>query len=89
MNDWTLLGTNINYSIIKFIKIPISIPERILPATPGHDFSSIDRRGDEVFEIVTEVSPPMAYLATELNSSGPVDAMGIQEDIIYTIEYKE
>lgn len=86
-NDWKTLdagGTNVTYDIWNFTKNGADIPERKYPPMPGHNFSLIDRRGNEVIEVSTETATetPMMFRVAALNSAK-------QNEIIETTKHTE
>lgn len=101
LNWGVSVGTSVDYKIYHFVKQPWSVWEKITghptgqPETfiPAHDFTFIDRRGNEVFEVNIEDSGVPAFaLATALNASKrneQIDSVGQQETIGYTVEYRE
>jgi P2-related tail formation protein len=90
--DWTTLlngGTAVTFNIFKFVKIPISIPERSEPYWPGNDFDFIDRRGNVIIENIEETSMPMSLTASALNKAKDdevLETIGQKEVISFTIE---
>lgn len=84
-NDWTLAGTSVSYSVLKFTKLSIEIPERTRhPALPGHYFDFIDRRGSDVIESETGLT------MTALNAAKGnqiEDVVTASENISFEIEY--
>ena len=95
LQDWstsTAGGTAVSYDIVQFEKAGLTVPEREEPYMPGYTFDTIDRRGGEVIEIVTETATPMFALATALNASKNgevVDNIGQEESISFSIEWAE
>ena len=90
--DWTRLtagGTSVTFNIIKFEKIPVSIPERTEPPWPGHDFDFIDRRGNPIIDNTQEIGMPMTLAAQALNKAKDdevLDTVAQTESISFTIE---
>lgn len=90
--SWGLSGTSVDYSIVHLEKTsPIT--------TLGDDnpfgnleFDRLDRRGNESIEIETETAVPMFARATMLNDANAghtTDTVTQQEQVWYSIEYKE
>ena len=71
----------------------MTIPEGDFATQPEHTFQYLDRRGNEVISIQTElVAPymPMELLACGLNKKdGVIDAVGQTEDISMQIEWRD
>jgi len=89
---WTVAGTAVTYSILHFEKLGATIPERESPYTPGHTFEFIDRRGNDVIEVVTETGMSMMAMASTLNAANNdqfVDNIGQKESITFSINWKE
>jgi hypothetical protein len=53
-NDWTTLGTSVDFVIYRFINQPLSIPFSNAPRVPDHSFDQVVRSNNEV--IVKETS---------------------------------
>lgn len=92
MNNWTMAGTSAGYTILKYIKNAVEIPERKQPDFAGHTFDFIDRRGNEVFEINTEEADVYenSSVFTSLmnkNDSDNMDVLSQKEKITFTIEW--
>lgn len=92
-SDFTLAGTAVAYDIIKFEKVEdIEIPPVELPVVPGHTFDFIDRRGNEVIEVETEMATTMSYMASALNAAKHneiLDSVSLGESITIEIEYAD
>jgi len=95
-NDWTTLsngGTPVTYDIWRFTKNGADIPERIYPPVPGNEFDILDRRGNEVIEISTEISTPMMSLkAATLNNAKQnemIEEIQQAENITFAIEWRD
>lgn len=84
--EWGTTGQNVNFSIYKFEKQGLNIPEREYPPAPGHDFTSLGRSGGVIVE------SDMEFMASALNRIGggePVDFLSQNESIDFKVEYKE
>ena len=94
-NDWKTLtagGTSVTYDIWRFTKNGATIAEREYPPMPGHEFTILDRRGNEVVEVSTETSTPMMFRAAALNSAKQneiLERTEQQEGITFSIEWAE
>lgn len=97
--DWGVVpGTDIEYVVYKFIKQPISIPDRVDPPIKGHEFNYeddppkglggfIDRSGSEVIYLNNKIySTILNSMKTQDNITEILDQ---KEEINYQIEYKE
>jgi hypothetical protein len=90
--DWTTLGTSVDFTIYKFVKQPINIPETIEPPIPGHEFDQISRSNNEIIVNSTEYSSSIlaSKILNSINSGNEfVDSTSQQESINFNIEYKE
>lgn len=91
-NDWTTLGTDVEFSIYKFTKQPVSISESIYPKIPGHDFEEINRQNNEIIENQTAITSPFlaSKVLNSINSKNEfIDSSGQVESIKFEIEYKK
>lgn len=100
--DWGVaIGASVSYKIYHFTKNTWSVLEKVVGhptgkpeiVVPGHDFTFLDRRGNEVIEINTEEGVGMlgAVVATTLNAgknNEVYDIAGQSESISYQIEYR-
>lgn len=91
--EWGVSGQGINFSIYKFEKKALEVPEREYPPVPGHKFNSVDRSGGV---ILAGTEADMHFTAMALNSigggggdQGSVDFLSQNESINFEIEYKE
>ena len=58
-NDWTTLGTSVDFVIYRFINQPLSIPFSNNPLVPDHSFDQVVRSNNEVIEKeISELSIP-------------------------------
>jgi len=90
--DWTVAGTAVTYSILQYEKFGAVIEPREAPYSPGHTFDLIDRRGNDVIEIITDDGMSMMALASGLNAAKNdqfVDNIGQKESISFSIKWKE
>jgi len=91
-NDWTTLGTNVNFTIYKFTKQSLEIPESNYPKIPGHKFEQIGRSSNEVIEHENELKVNSLLtnkILNSINSGNEVfDSSGQVESINFDIEYK-
>lgn len=94
-NDWKTLtagGTAVTYDIWQFTKNGADIPERDYPPVAGHEFTLIDRRGNEVIEVSTETATPMTFRAAALNSAKQnevIERTEQNEGITFSIEWAD
>jgi hypothetical protein len=83
-------GSNVDFRILKVKPStdPIEIPARTDPVWPGHTFSFLDRRGNEVIEIHNSASGTVTGLAmaSALNNE-MVDTSSQKESITLNIEW--
>jgi hypothetical protein len=89
--DWTTLGTDIQFTIYKFVNQSVNIPETINPPIPGHDFDQIVRSNNEVIvSSVVSTSMLANKILNSINSGSEfIESTGQQESINFNIEYKE
>ncbi len=92
-NEWELGGTSVDVRLLRFDKTSdVVIVESRYASQPGHTFPFIDRRGNEVIEILTETAPTMMFLADAMSAASHnqiFETMGQNESITFEIEYKE
>jgi len=90
--EWGVAGQNADFSIYKFEKQALDVPEREYPPVPGHGFTSLDRSGGV---ILSGTEAGAQFTAMALNSigaghqGGSVDFLSQNESIDFEIEYKE
>lgn len=106
--DWGVsTSTTVYYQIYHFTKNAWSVFEKdvMKPSNgpevvvPGHDFTFLDRRGNEVIEVNIENSTTMmanqidAYVIASALNSGKQnmiqDSVAIKENISYKVEYRD
>ena len=90
--DWSTLGNPVDFTIYKFVKQPITIPETIEPPIPGHSFDQISRSDNEVIVSSTESFPSVlaSKILNSINSGNEiVESTAQQESINFNIEYKK
>lgn len=81
IDDFSLSGTSVQYSIIHYTKTsPITVD--------GIEFQRIDRRNNEIVTFETQAPMSMMALSNYLNSDGFNDAQFIGEGVTMEIEYK-
>ena len=94
LNSWTLAGSNVDIIIYQFEKTE-NVEIQASPeyaSQPGHIFTILDRRGQDVIDVTTTMVAPytsMSTLANELNcgKSQTTDKVTQGEDISMTINY--
>lgn len=87
--DWGLSGQTTDFSVYKYEKQSLDVPERKFPPVPGHNFASLDRSGGV---ILSNTEADMGFMASALNftgGDGSVDFLSQNESIDFKIEYKE
>lgn len=87
--EWGLSGETVDFSIYKFEKQGLDVPESRFPPVPGHSFETIDRSGGVILSNSGTTS--MGVMAESLNcaNSGSVDFLSQNESIDFKVEYKE
>lgn len=100
--DWKTTGTALVYDVLRYDKLPASVPVREYPPMPGHDFDLIDRRNETVIDYTVETDPPLimslgmeegpselGIMAAALNSDGkPLEMVSQEESITFSIKIK-
>jgi hypothetical protein len=89
-NDTT--GTSVSFSVLKFSKKNLTLTEKQVPPydekPPEYTFDSVDRSGGAVIA-GSEGSNGLSGLSSVLNSTKQMDVVSHDEDIQYSVEYKE
>lgn len=96
-NDWETSaggGTSVTYSILKYSKEAFSVAVRDYPPTPAHDFTGIDRRGQDIITADTETAVSMLSIFNLQESGGGgidqfVSPVSQQEQVSFKIERKD
>lgn len=89
--NWTTSGTSVNFVIYQFINQPLSLPERVSPELPGHNFSQVIRSNNEIIEGEIEMITPlfMKILNSKESDDNVLDHTTQSEGISVSIEYKD
>ncbi len=73
--EWLTTGTAISYDILQYIKQDFSVEERDYPPMPGHDFSFIDRRSEDITSYTTETEVPIEALSASAEEPAPEEEL--------------
>jgi len=91
MDDYTIDGQEVTFTVYKFSKENLTLSERTLPVVPGHSFNSIDRSGG-VLITQSGGGSSLNFLSALLNSAQagqPMDILEQSESISFNIEHRE
>jgi hypothetical protein len=93
INDWTTLGTSVNFTIYRFESQSLYIPESVEPPIPEYTFSQIMRSENEVITNAIELNFISNKILNAANSHGTGNELSEvaaqQESIQCIIEYKD
>lgn len=90
LDDWTLQGQQVEFSIYKFEKMPLNLKERKIPAVAEFNFDYIDRSGKGL--VSTNQNNQVYSALAVLNSASQnekIEIINQNESIEFDIEYKE
>jgi hypothetical protein len=91
LGAYTKSGEEVDFTVYRFTKQSLSLRERFEPPVPGFEFDSVDRSGKALISSVGEVVG-VDSLSTALNcanSGQPFDASSQEENIEFTVEYRD
>lgn len=90
LDDWTVDGEEVEFTVYKFDKQNLNLNERKLPAVPGHDFDFIDRSGKGIITMTQNNSLNLSVeILNASNNNEKLDLINQNELIDFEIEYKE
>jgi hypothetical protein len=87
--EWGILGESMDFSVYKFEKSSLEVPERKFPPVPGHNFPSVGRSGGAILSGTEAGVGLMAAALNSIGEGGSVDFLGQSESIDFEVEYKE